>query len=453
MRYRLLAIALLVWGFEWACFQFSFLICISLIAFLGVLIVVIFRKIRSALCMIVLLISLLIGNYLHVVSLHHNSLAKIAQQNEFAGIECTVRTDPHQLLPKVKNGKKIPGNFTNLCEVESAEIYGRRITIHVPIRLISRLAVKGGVGARVEGFGQVFATSEKDVAAQIYFKNGVSLISRGAKYSQLINNFRKNFSLVALHHTSDYFGLIPGLIIGDTSGESAKMLGEMQRSGLTHLTAVSGENFTIICVALIWFLSRTLPYFHIRYFLVGVICFAFMFIARPSASVLRAAVMLAVYLFGKVSGRKPDAIPALACAILVIIGINPMEAIDPGFALSTLATLGILTLYPHLHKLISSRIHSQIRDRALSPLALSLVANLFTVPISYPLSGYFSWSSIPANMLVEPLVAPVTIFGGVAAIASQFSEVVAKPLIYLCIPFTWCIVKIAHLCSLAPVVH
>ncbi|PWQ88485.1 competence protein, partial [Enterococcus faecium] len=49
----------------------------------------------------------------------------------------------------------------------------------------------------------------------------------------------------------DQAAMLPALVLGDTSAVPATATAEFRRSGLTHLTAVSGANVTIVCGAVL----------------------------------------------------------------------------------------------------------------------------------------------------------------------------------------------------------
>ena len=72
----------------------------------------------------------------------------------------------------------------------------------------------------------------------------------------------------------------------------------------------------------------------------------FVVLARPSPSVVRAAAMAAVVLLALAMGRGRSAVPALAAAVLVLLLVDPALAVDPGFALSVLATGALVLLAP-----------------------------------------------------------------------------------------------------------
>jgi competence protein ComEC len=70
----------------------------------------------------------------------------------------------------------------------------------------------------------------------------------------------------------------------------------------------------------------------------------FVAVVQPGSSVVRAAVMGGVGVLGIVVGRPARSVPALACAVLVLLVVDPWLARDVGFVLSVVATAGIALL-------------------------------------------------------------------------------------------------------------
>jgi competence protein ComEC len=158
-------------------------------------------------------------------------------------------------------------------------------------------------------------------------------------------------------------------------------------------------------------------------------------LARPSPSVLRAAVMGAIALLALASGRPRSALPPLGAAVLVLVFVSPPLARDPGFALSVLATAGLIVLAPGWAAWLRSH---RIPTGAAEALAVPAAATVATAPIIAAISGTVSLVSIPANLLAEPAVAPATVLGVLAAVVSPVSDVAAGWLAWLAgVPVRW----------------
>ena len=308
---------------------------------------------------------------------------------------------------------------------------------------ISLIAKARGVPVRVIGYGEDLLPSAKFIATGKLFESKEPRVAamfitwQRFKSIETANWFQSRLGEIrsGLRRVSHDAPLIPGMVLGDTSLQSSDFSDAMRRSGLTHLTAVSGANFAIVSSFVLFMMQYLFRKIRIRLIATGLVLLAFIGLVRPSPSVLRAAAMAAVVIFARFNREKGDSLPSLGFAIAVVVVADPWQSRDPGFALSVLATAGLLLIAPKLKfpKLIAE------------PIAASLLC----APIIVTLSGYLSLTSIVANVLAAPLVAPVTILGFVAALVPPIAPVliaIAK------IPASL-ITKIAFLASEYPVVQ
>jgi competence protein ComEC len=141
----------------------------------------------------------------------------------------------------------------------------------------------------------------------------------------------------------------------------------------------------------------------------------FVILARPSPSVIRAAAMGSIGLLALATGRSRAAMPALAAAVVVGLLIDPALAVDPGFALSVLATGALVLLAPAWSAGLADR---GVPRGLAEALAVPAAAQLACGPVIVALSGQVSLVAVPANLLAAPAVAPATLLGVAAALVS-----------------------------------
>ena len=163
-------------------------------------------------------------------------------------------------------------------------------------------------------------------------------------------------------------GLLPGLVVGDTSRLDPGLREDFRTVGLTHLTAVSGTNVAIVTGAVLLLARRLGLGLRAGPVLAAVALAGFVVLARPSPSVLRAAVMGVVGLLALSSGNRTAAMPALAAAVVVLVLWDPDLAATPGFALSVLATGGLLVLAPGWRAALARRMPGWLADALAVPL-------------------------------------------------------------------------------------
>jgi competence protein ComEC len=217
-------------------------------------------------------------------------------------------------------------------------------------------------------------------------------------------------------------GLLPGLVDGDTSGLPDSVAADFRTTGLTHLVAVSGTNVAIVASAVMGLVRRARAGPRLSAVLAGLSVVGFVVLARPSGSVLRAAVMGLLGLLGVVLSRPRPAFTGLCAAVLVLLLLNPEMATEPGFALSVLATLGILTLAPSWTRLLHRRMPRPIAEA----IAIPAAAQCACAPVIALIGGGLSLIAVPANLLAAPAVAPATLLGVVAAALAPLAPFLAR---------------------------
>jgi competence protein ComEC len=235
-------------------------------------------------------------------------------------------------------------------------------------------------------------------------------------------------------------GLVPALVVGDESLMADRVRDDMKVSGLLHLNAVSGANVTIVLVAVLG-LARWVGVRGYGLPALGVSAVAgFVLLARPEPSVVRAAVMGVVALVGLTAAGRRRGVPSLSAAVLVLLFVDPWLGIDAGFALSVLATGGILLLAPRWRDAMSWA------PRPLAEvLVVPLAAQVACLPVVVVVAAQASLASVPANILVAPAVAPATVLGAAAAVVSTVSPAVASGLGWLAgLPAAWIVLVAEH---------
>ena len=209
---------------------------------------------------------------------------------------------------------------------------------------------------------------------------------------------------------ADQAAMLPGLVLGDTSTVPAATVAEFRTAGLTHLTAVSGANVTIVCGAVLLLAGLIGP--RAAVVLAALALVVFVFVVQPTASVLRAAVMGAIALMAVLSARHRQGVPALAATVIVLMVFAPQLAVDVGFMLSVSATAALIVVAPVLSaRLIARGYPKPVADAV----CIALTAQLATAPLVAAISGQLSVVGVIANLVVSPMIPPITVLGTAAA--------------------------------------
>jgi len=201
--------------------------------------------------------------------------------------------------------------------------------------------------------------------------------------------------------------LVPALVVGDDAGLPEQLERDFRTTGLTHLTAVSGTNLTLV-VGFVLLLARSVGVRGRWLTVLGLLGIAgFVLLARTEPSVVRAAAMGAVGLFALGTDGRRRGLRALGVAVTGLLLVTPALAVSPGFALSVLATGGIVLLGPPVQASLERWLPAPLAAAVAVPFA----AQLACTPVVAALSGEVSLVAVLANLLVAPAVGPATVLG------------------------------------------
>ncbi|MEJ7795887.1 MAG: ComEC/Rec2 family competence protein [Nocardioides sp.] len=209
------------------------------------------------------------------------------------------------------------------------------------------------------------------------------------------------------HRPDAQRALVPALVVGDDASVDEELAEEFRTTGLTHLLAVSGTNLTLV-VGFLLLAGRWCGVRGRGHYLVGALGIAgFVLLARTEPSVVRAAAMGTVALVGMgVDGRRRGP-RALGVAVVGLLLVEPALAVTVGFALSVVATGGILVLGPGLRDALDRWLPRWVAEAVAVPLA----AQLACTPLVAAISGQVSLVAVGANLAVAPVIGPATVLG------------------------------------------
>ena len=321
--------------------------------------------------------------------------------------------------------------------VEHLDVAGQRIRLREPVLVLSSdthwLGLLPSTRVRAEGRVQAPGPGD-DVAALLSARGRPTVVSRPTAVQRTAGRLRRGLRQATSPLPSDEAGLLPGLVEGDTSGLDPALQQAFRTTGLTHLVAVSGTNVAVVLTAALVLCGWLRIGLRWRPLVAAVLLAAFVVLARPSPSVLRAAVMGVIALVALATGSRRQALPALSAAVLVLVLSSPELAAQPGFALSTLATAGLLVIAPPWRTRLARRLPGWAADA----LAVPAAAQVACGPVVVAISGQVGLLAIPANLLAVPAVAPATVFGVLSALAAPVSLPVARGLAWLAwLPTHW----------------
>lgn len=202
--------------------------------------------------------------------------------------------------------------------------------------------------------------------------------------------------------------LINGILLGSRENLPNELVKAFQKTGITHILAISGYNITIIANYIMAFLLFFMTRKRAFWFAVAGILF-FTVLTGASASVFRAAIMGILTLVAYQSGRFYDATNSVVFAGALMVLINPkILKYDVGFQLSFLATLGLIYIAPIIkEKLKNLPEFFNLKEG----LVATISAQLMILPVILLNFKNLSLVSIPVNVLILPFI-PLTMLSG-----------------------------------------
>jgi len=203
-------------------------------------------------------------------------------------------------------------------------------------------------------------------------------------------------------------------------------------AGLSHALAASGFHLSVLLGAVMPLgrkLSRPLR-MALAFGAMGL----FVLLAGPQPSVLRAVLMGAVALVILEVGWRAKPVGILIGSAVALLVVVPDWLLDVGFQLSVMATAGLMVSARPLEQALANRLPRFVPGWFAAALAVPLAASLWTLPLQLLHFGVVPSYAVPANLVVTPLLSPITL----GAMALACLSVVLPPLVPLvCGPVTW----------------
>lgn len=220
-----------------------------------------------------------------------------------------------------------------------------------------------------------------------------------------------------------------GLLFGDKNGIDGSVKIAFQKAGVVHILAVSGLHVSFIVGLVYGLLKLCKVNRYVRFILTSLFIVFFAYLCNFSPSVLRAGIMATVFLLSQLLGRRYDTLTSLGLAGTIIIIFSPLSAYDVGFLLSIYCVLGIHLLGGLIFKLLVKFMPKQVA----MTLAMSLAAQIVTIPILAYMGSSFNFLAPFANLLIIPFLGILYPYLFVTA----FLSAIIPALGFLLVPASW----------------
>jgi len=225
-----------------------------------------------------------------------------------------------------------------------------------------------------------------------------------------INFLRTQFSRFAESNTEyPESSIINALTVGDKNNIPGWIRERFSGLGIAHIFAISGLHVGAIAIGFYflfkWVLKRseyillTFQMPRLAALLTILPVFIYTAIAGFSISAVRAFIMISIYLLSIVLGKNDLKLNTLFIAALIILFINPNSIFELSFQLSFLSVFGILLI----HSFFPFEINTGF-GKIKTAIITTVAATIITLPLIINTFGYLPVLSVPANLLLIPLV-------------------------------------------------
>lgn len=221
-------------------------------------------------------------------------------------------------------------------------------------------------------------------------------------------------------------GIVAGMLVG-FQGAIPKYLSDIFReTGTLHTLVLSGYNITVLA-GFLGLLFRKLP-FKIKTVLIALGIGTLVLVSGAGVAATRAGIMGSIALVSGMTLQSYNVLRALFVSVLFFFFLNPKTIfVDPGFHLSFLATLFIVTILPILKErfIFPSAGGTKLRNNLRELIILSVGLPLFMLPYMMYFSGLFPLVSPIANIFLAPII-PILMLGGVVVVSLSFIPFISE---------------------------
>lgn len=307
---------------------------------------------------------------------------------------------------------------------------GRRYEVWLRGRAARTRAETWNAGDRVNVSGTV-RPLERERARRVAWQHVVGELTLdwagdrvdGSPAQRASNRVRELIARASSELPSPDDTLLRGLVIGDDREQPPEMLQRFRSSGLSHLTAVSGQNVAYVLAAAGPLIAGFGP--GRRWVVTVVLIGWFVMITRFEPSIVRAGVMAIASASAGVLGLERSPLRLLWLTVIALVLVDPLLVSSVGLWLSVGATAGVAGVGPVLTRRLRGL------GRFAPAVGVTLGAQVGVVVPSLIVFGRLPLSSVPANLLAVPVAGAVMLYGLpaslLAALAPPLAPVVMFP--------------------------
>lgn len=226
--------------------------------------------------------------------------------------------------------------------------------------------------------------------------------------------------------------LLKGILLGDCTDISSDVKENFKECNLSHMLAVSGAHLSYLIIGINIILSKKIFGKRASKIITIFGIIIFMNITNMSPSIERAGISSIICIIASLIHRKPDAINAVAIAVLCTVIKNPLSILNVGMQLSYAGTLSLLMFANGREENNSREIiennekGKNIKKYLVESIKVTLCANILIMPLTVYKFNTISLNFILANLVAGPLLGLSLILGLIMLVTSFISLNIAK---------------------------
>lgn len=217
-------------------------------------------------------------------------------------------------------------------------------------------------------------------------------------------------------------GLYRAMLLGDRTSVPEDVITAFKRSGTFHILAVSGLHMSLLSFFL-FFTFYTL-FKHSETLILSInikklsllccipVLLLYTFLAGANPPVVRSFIMAFLAVCALCSDRITSPLTIVSCAAFIMLAFEPSAVFSASFQLSFAAVIAIIIMTPKMlclsgHEISQTRglpCMARIVSWIMILVCVSLSATIGTAPILLYHFNQISTVSVPANLLIEPLI-------------------------------------------------
>jgi competence protein ComEC len=359
---------------------------------------------RVLTCLGVLLVfsGVLAGAVLRQEQVAANPVAALARERAVATLDIRVVSDPRQVAGRYADRVLLRGL--------ALRVTGRGSThgLATPVLLLADDDWREArLGSTLRTTGLLSPADEPGLAAVVSARGSPEVLAGPDAWWRGAEAVRGSIRASVADRPPSQRAIVPALVDGDDAGVDPGLADDFRTTGLTHLLAVSGTNLTLV----VGFLLVVARWCGVRgrwLYAVGAAgIVGFVLLARTEPSVVRAAAMGTVALLAMGTDGRERGARALGAAVVALLLVEPGLAASVGFALSVVATAGILLLAPGWRDALARWLPRWLAEA----IAVPATAQLACTPLVAAISGQVSLVAVVANLAAAAAVGPATVLG------------------------------------------